>query len=305
MGDLSLKPDQQHPSARAALYFVDEHGLAVYGLNLNAGRWFTSVDVVTFRPSGAKYPSAIVITANLARDLFPEGRALGQMIYFASGNSSRVVGIVERAQTPFGGLSWGDWGEAFLENSIFLPIHEATNGTNYVVRTKPGQLAAMMDAAPAALDKLTRQRYVNPPMTFADTRRHVYQRQHTTAVLLSAISLALVGVTTSGIVGLTMYWVTQRRRYIGMRRALGASRLDILKHYHTENLLIAGTGCVVGVAVGLAANSWLAPRLDITRMSVAYACIGGLIVLALCQLAVLWPALRAASVPPAITSRGM
>ncbi len=305
MSDLNLRPQQPHPSARTAEYFVDEHGLAVYGLNLTAGRWFAADDVVTVHPRETQYPAAIVITRHLAQELFASGPALGQLIYISPTIPSRVVGIVERAQTPFGGLSWGNWGEAFLENSIFEPIHEAANGTNYVVRTKPGQLAAMMGAAPAALNKLTRQRYLNLPMTFADTRRHVYKRQHSAAVLLSAVSAALMGITASGIVGLTLYWVTQRRRYIGLRRALGARRLDILKYYHTENLLIAGAGSVLGVALGLAANTWLTARLEITRMSVAYACIGGLIVLALCQLAVLWPALRAASVPPAIASRGM
>jgi putative ABC transport system permease protein len=90
-----------------------------------------------------------------------------------------------------------------------------------------------------------------------------------------------------------------------MRRALGARRADILRYFHTENLLIAGTGCLLGVAMGLSGNTWLAARLEIQRMTVTYACVGALIVLVLCQLAVLWPALRAASVPPATATRGL
>jgi putative ABC transport system permease protein len=116
----------------------------------------------------------------------------------------------------------------------------------------------------------------------------------------------LVTVTVFGIIGLTQFWVTQRRRYIGMRRALGARRIDILKYFHTENLLISGAGCVLGVALGLAANVWVLTNLyGLARMSPTYIGIGALMVLGLSQIAVLWPALRAAALPPAIASRGL
>ena len=52
-----------------------------------------------------------------------------------------------------------------------------------------------------------------------------------------------------------MYWVGQRRRYIGMRRALGARRIDILRYFQTENLLIAGSGVLLGgILLGLGGN---------------------------------------------------
>jgi len=113
----------------------------------------------------------------------------------------------------------------------------------------------------------------------------------------------LLAVTACGIVGLTMYWVAQRRPQIGVRRALGARRIDVLAYFHTENLLIAGAGAVLGIGLGLAVNVWLATNLALTRVSPAYVCAGALVVLALCQVAVLWPALRAASIPPAVATR--
>ena len=112
-------------------------------------------------------------------------------------------------------------------------------------------------------------------------------------------------MTGFGVVGLTTYWVSQRRRQIGMRRALGARRVDILRYFQTENLLIVAVGSVLGIALGLALNTAMAASMQMTRMSVAYVCIGALIVVGLCQLAVLWPALRAASIPPAIATRGL
>jgi len=112
-------------------------------------------------------------------------------------------------------------------------------------------------------------------------------------------------VTACGVVGLTMYWVTQRRQQIGMRRALGARRLDILAYFHTENLLIAGAGAALGIGLGLAVDVVLARSLELTRLSPAWLGAGAVVILVLCQAAVLWPALRAASVSPAVATRAL
>ena len=121
--------------------------------------------------------------------------------------------------------------------------------------------------------------------------------------MLAVVSGLMLAVTAFGVVGLTAYWVTQRRQQIGMRRALGARKADILRYFHTENLLIVGAGCILGIALGLLINTGLAASMQMTRMSLAYICLGALIVLGLCQAAVLWPALRAASIPPATATR--
>jgi putative ABC transport system permease protein len=91
-----------------------------------------------------------------------------------------------------------------------------------------------------------------------------------------------------------------------MRRALGARRIDIFRLFHTENLLIATAGSVVGIIAGIACNLCLLNKLDgLQRMSSAYICIVAIIVVVLCQLAVLWPALRAAAIPPAQAIRDL
>jgi putative ABC transport system permease protein len=143
-------------------------------------------------------------------------------------------------------------------------------------------------------------------LTFQRARQRTYQSEHSLSVMLGILCGLLLTVTGCGIVGLALFWVAQRRRQIGMRRALGARRRDILGHFLTENLLIAGVGCAMGIVLGLAGNTWLRTKLyEIGPMSPAYICVGALFLLALSQAAVLWPALRAASVPPAIATRGL
>jgi putative ABC transport system permease protein len=98
--------------------------------------------------------------------------------------------------------------------------------------------------------------------------------------------------------------VAQRRRQIGMRRALGAQRTNIIQYFHIENLLIAGVGAALGVALAEIGNLWLADSLEMDRIRLAYLCMGALLVVALSQAAVTWPALRAARLPPAAAIRG-
>lgn len=299
----SLNPQHEHDfAAWTAVYCVDDHGLAAYGLNLIAGRWFTPTEVGEIRTHETEFPPAVVITQNIAKALFPAGNALGQVLYFEHSGSSRIVGIVQRMQRP---TEASDWGNPWAEYSIFVPFQLLNNDLVYVVRTKPGQQAAVMRVAPARLRERTRARVIQDVQTFSETRHQAHLHNRSTVIMLSVLSALLLTVTAFGVVGLTMYWVGQRRRYIGMRRALGARSFDILRYFHTENLLIAGTGCILGVALGLAGNVWLASSIELARMSVAYIFAGALIVLALCQAAVLWPALRASLVPPAIAARGL
>jgi putative ABC transport system permease protein len=243
-----------------------------------------------------------VLTSALAKKLFPKSADLGQVIYMITDQPVHVIGVVDRAQTPWPAQGFGDEG---AEYSTFLPLQFVANQMNYLVRTRPGQLAAVMRAVPDRLYAVTRQRVIDQLMPFSETRTRAYQIQKSESWLLGTVCGLLLAITGLGTVGLTMYWVAQRRRQIGMRRALGARRVDILRYFHTENLLIAGSGALLGVAGGLGANLWMATHMGTARMSWVYIGIGALIVLVLCQLAVLWPAYRAACVPPSLATRGL
>jgi putative ABC transport system permease protein len=297
-GGLSLKPDQKVPTPTAQ-YYVDEHGLAAYGLKLAAGRWFTAGEIGEVRVHDSENPASVIVTAALAHELYPSGNALGQVVYWTPAASSRIVGIVERAQAP-----WAAWTQARAEYSAFLPYRYIDNWVMYVVRSRPGQISGAIRTVDDRLFKLTRQRVVASE-TFAEARDSAYFDPRSTGVLLGVLCAVLLVVTIFGIVGLTMYWVDQRRRYIGMRRALGARRIDILRYFHTENLLIAGSGVLLGIFLGLGGNLWLTSHLAMSRMSVAYICIGAVIVMAISQASVFFPAIRAASISPTEATRAL
>lgn len=104
---------------------------------------------------------------------------------------------------------------------------------------------------------------------------------------------------------MTSFWVSQRTRQIGVRRALGARRIDILRHFQIENLLIAGGGSAVGALFAVGLNAWLMTHVEMARLPTPCVALGVLVMLVLGQAAVLVPARRASRVPPVVATRSV
>ena len=141
--------------------------------------------------------------------------------------------------------------------------------------------------------------------SFSEIRAKAYRADVGMAVLMGVICLILLAVTAAGIVGLTSFWVGQRHRQIGVRRALGARKVDILRYFQVENLLIAGAGVVIGVLLAVGLNLWLMSHYEMTRIPVLYVLTGVLAMLAIGQAAVFVPARRASNVPPVVATRAV
>jgi putative ABC transport system permease protein len=301
---LSLHPDQKSATALAAIYFGDEHAIAGLGLKLVAGRNFNAAEVVDkLGYTDPKNPTGIIVTRVLADKLFPGGNALGQSVYDeARHGTAPIVGIVDQLQVPW--VSAAGWGSKFNDSSIIEPFNFiSTYPYMYIVHAQPGQIAVVMQAAPKKLFDISRERVIQKTQTLNTARLEVYKDDKGLVVILGVVCVALLAVTAFGIVGLTSYWVAQRRRQIGIRRALGATRNAIVQYFQTENLLIAGAGAAVGVALAVSLNLWMVNAFAMQRLHTGYALIGAIVVMILGQAAVLWPALKAASIPPALATR--
>jgi len=301
---LSLHPDQKNATALASIYFGDEHAIAALGLKLIAGRNFNSDEVVDkVGYTDLKPPAALIITRALADKLFPDGNAVGQNVYEESLKGSvPIVGVVDRLQVPWVGA--GGWGSKFNDNSLIAPFHFLSSyPTYYMVHTQPGQAAAVTQAAQKKLFDISRSRVIQRTLTLTAAREEAYKDDKGLVVILAVVCAALLAVTSFGIVGLTSYWVAQRRRQIGIRRALGATRNAIIQYFQTENLLIAGAGAAIGVAMAVSLNLWMVNSFAMERLHTSYTFIGAIVVLLLGQVAVLWPALKAAAIPPALATR--
>jgi len=299
---VQLTPEQKVPSALTAGYFGDEHALGTLGLKLIAGRNFTAEEIATRTPTKIGNIDGVIITKALADKLFPGGDALGKSLFMESDTKSvRVIGIVERLQTPFYGIT--GVASTYAEYSTIAPYRPVDDYPNYMVRVRPGQRDRVVKAAESALLKLNGERILHMK-SMSDVRAEAYRGDHGLVVLLTGVCIALLVITAFGIIGLTSYWVSQRRRQIGIRRALGATRRAILRYFQTENLMIAAAGAAGGVALAIALNLWMVRSFEVARMDSSRALLGALVMLVLGQIAVLYPALRAASIPPALATRG-
>lgn len=298
-----LAPEQKEPTALTALYLVDEHGLNAMGLKLIAGRNFNA-DEVTDKVgyTDLNPPAAVIITKALADKAFPGKSAVGEAIYSEFFKKRvPIVGVVDRLQVPWTQAT--GWGSKFNYNSTLMPFRFVAPYIHYIVRAQPGQITQVQKAAEKKLIDLSRARVIEKNWTLTEARADAYQDDRGLVVILSVVCAALVAVTAFGIVGLTSYWVAQRRRQIGIRRALGATRQAIVRYFQTENFLIAAAGSLIGVGLAIALNLWMVSTFEMERLHAGYAYIGALLVLLLGQLAVLWPAMKAASVPPALATR--
>jgi putative ABC transport system permease protein len=298
---VNLTPDQKTPTAFAAHYMGDEHALHTLGLELIAGRNFSADEITNRTDNDAPRASGYIVTKALAAKLFPNGDVLGKPIFVETNNPVPIIGIVDRLQGPFT-VATGLF-STFAENSVLSPYRLIGESSVYMVRAQPGQRDAVMKSAEAKLFALDENRILKF-RSMQEVRADAYRGEHGLIVLLSAICIALLIVTAFGIIGLTSYWVAQRRQQIGIRRALGATRQAIVRYFQTENFMIAAAGAAAGIAFAIALNLWMVRSFEMVRMDNTRAIGGAIVILLLGQFAVLWPALRAASIPPALATRG-
>nr|WP_213948760.1 FtsX-like permease family protein [Luteibacter sp. dw_328] len=294
-------PDSKKEGVHTALYFGDEHTLKTLGVRLIAGRNFSPSEVVTVQPQQSPGAPQVIITKVLADKIFPDGNALGKVIYLAKGKPSTIIGIVEKLTVP-----WIEWDT--MDNVTIMPVLFNSGYQHFLIRTKPGQQDAVFKDAPKALYAANRMRVLPEKYgvrTFEMVRARAYQADRGMAILMSVVCGVLLAITAAGIVGLSSFWVGQRRKQIGVRRALGARRSDILSYFMTENFLIALVGVIVGVILAVGLSQWMFTHFEMKRLSLTYVGIGVVALLALGQAAVFAPALRASRVSPVEATRSV
>jgi ABC-type lipoprotein release transport system permease subunit len=150
-----------------------------------------------------------------------------------------------------------------------------------------------------------RSRIVDIVRSYEEQKKRTYSGDIAMVKLLSAVITVLTGVTGLGTVGLAWFSVTQRRKQIGTRRALGATRWDIVRYFMVENWLITSTGLAIGLAGSVGLNWFLDTQYSVGRVPLWYLPVGMLALWVLGQLAVLLPARRAANIPPALATRSV
>jgi putative ABC transport system permease protein len=292
----SISADDKDPDEPGNYYEIDEQGLDALGVKLVAGRAFTP-EIIKYAtgPSSEMVPE-VIMTRAMAKKLFDTDDVVGKRVYDNLGQSATIVGVIDQMLG-----AWVDWDK--LPQVVFHPVVAEGPLARYVVRTRPGQRAAVMKEIETKLGESNRTRVISWVREHDYYITRSYKADTRMAVLLGSLIALLVSMTALGIVGLASFTVNARVKQIGTRRAVGARRIDILRYFMVENWLLTTVGVVLGAILSFAFSYWLSNAFELPKLSPTYVAIGILGMWLVGQLAVLVPAQRAASVPPAVATR--
>jgi putative ABC transport system permease protein len=276
-----------------------EEGLDAMGIQLSRGRNFYPEEVSYILPTSENItPPSVLITQDLADALFGEEDALGKPVYWGDMEASTVVGIIGHMHG-----SWVTWDK--LTNVVIQPGKPAFTTNKYIIRVEPGMRDELLPVIEQKLGESNRQRVVKRVRTLEEMAARSYQQDRGTAIILSIVICLLIGLTALVIVGLSSFHVTQRTKQIGTRRALGARRIDIIRQFMLENWLVTTAGALLGALLTVALAYWLEVSFELPRLDWRLLPAGIVTLWLMSSLAVIEPARRAASVPPAVATRSI
>lgn len=300
-----LKPDASvadQKSRNVSLYFLGKGGEQALGLRLLEGRFFNDGEYADSKFGTAPLPEthAVIITHSLAEKFWPGQSALGKTLY-AMPHYYTVVGVVADVLRPFIRNSGGPT----AYDSTYYPMSAAGSKgalSYYVLRSAPGGRDRVVREAEQKLAELN-PGAVAHGQGYSAIRDAYFADMSSMAWMLVLVCVVMLAVTAFGIVGLTSFWVGQRRRQIGIRRAVGASRGHILQYFQTENFLLSAAGVLIGMLLAFGINLYLMRSYEMARMPWYYLPGGAFALWLLGQVSVFGPARRASNVPPVVATR--
>jgi putative ABC transport system permease protein len=288
--------------SRPQLEGVSANYLMVTNLSLREGRFITETDDLHRR-------NVMVLGTNVAEALFgPFGRPLGAQVEFA-GRGFTVIGVLDKRKGGF-------MGENEDDNVVMMPYRTAralaprsSEWMLLIIRARSGLLPTALDQAEEILRRQRRVRANQRSDFDLSTADRIIQQFDgiTAAIGLIAIAISSVSLLVGGIgvMNIMLVSVTERTQEIGVRKAIGARRGDIVRQFLFEAMALTLTGGVIGVLLAVAVSGllrWLLP--DLPAQIPAWAVISGLLVSIGVGLGFgVWPAKRAAALDPVVALR--
>jgi putative ABC transport system permease protein len=288
-----VAPDDSVPGNT---YDIDEQGVAALGVTLASGRPFETQEILPPPDTFESAPQAIVTTA-FAKSMFPDDPIpLGKTFYDGLSRPITIVGIIEHMHG-----AWVSWDK--LDHVVLFPRIKRGPVAIYVVRVEPGRRDAVMRDIEAKLGDSNPSRLLRWVRPFDYFINQSYLDDRNMAIFLVSITAALLAITALGIFGLATFNVSTRIRQIGTRRAVGARRLDIVRHFLVENWMVTSAGIVAGCGLALAIGYWLSNKYELPRLDLYYL-VGGVAAVWILGLLAAWqPARRASAISPAVATR--
>ena len=290
-------------TARVPGYESDTINLSGYSSNMAdisprdfaSGRYFTPEE----EQRGAH---VAMIGSNLAESLFPNGHAVDHTMMM-DGAEYAIIGVYAKAKGGF-------FGENGMDNAVVIPLKTAQirypqiDRYMIIAQALPGKRQAAYEEVEGTMRRLRRLATKEPDDFSISTPDQIIQQFDSITGLIGLIAIAISGlgllVGGIGVMNIMLVSVTERTREIGVRKALGARRRDIVGQFLVEAMTLTGAGGVLGIVIAVLITMLvgvLVPSLPATVP--AWALITGFTVsVAVGVFFGVWPAVKASRLDP-------
>jgi predicted permease len=241
------KPASQNEMNWAIKYVVEPDYLKIMQTPLKRGRFFTQQD-------NERAPAVVVIDETLAKKYFGNDDPIGRRIHFQGDEeATEIVGVVGHVN------QWGLASDAQnLQAQVYLPCMQmpdsyaalASYGTSAMVRfagTSPG----IIDSIRNTSRQMNSEQVVYGEQTMEEIVSESISDRKFSMILLGSFAVLALLLSSVGIFGVISYLVGQRTHEIGIRIALGAQRIDVLRLVLGGGAKLALTGIAIGIVAAL------------------------------------------------------
>jgi putative ABC transport system permease protein len=214
-----------------------------------AGRYFTPEE-------NDRLAHVAMIGSNLSDALFPDGRPLGRT-FTADGAEYTVIGVMAKAKGGF-------FGENGMDNQMLIPYKLATarypqlDRFHITAKAKKGRRKEAFDEVEAIMRRIRHLKRDQPDDFSITTPDQIIEQFDKITGIIVAVSIAIsaLGLLVGGIgvMNIMLVSVTERTREIGVRKALGARRRDIVGQFLAEAAALTGVGGVLGILIAIGAT---------------------------------------------------
>jgi putative ABC transport system permease protein len=216
----------------------------------------------------------------------------------------RVIGVLEKAKNPFGGGSLPVDSLIYIPYSVMRATYPMQEDHVVALGARPGQLDMLIDEARDLLRRRRQVPYDKPDSFVIDTPTGIIDSFNKILLALSLIVIPIVGVAllvgSIGVMNIMLVSVTERTKEIGVRRAIGARRADIIWQFLLEASTLTGIGGLIGIVIGFLLSfllNVLLPNLP-SRVPLIWVVIGFSVSVAIGLIAGIYPAFKASRLDP-------
>lgn len=255
--------------------------------------------------------SVVVLGHAVAEELFPWIDPLQQTIKI-DGRKFRVIGVLEEKKSAFGGS---------FDNYMIIPITKfkhiygmrdnrgGERSVNITVRAKSPDL--LQDAIAETRAVMRMERGLKPQQEddftiFTNDSNIKTFNEMTAGIKVGAFVIGIVALIVAGIgiMNIMFVSVTERTREIGIRKALGAKRKNILMQFLLEAVILSNIGGVIGVAVGFGLGNIVSMLTDFAgNVPLEWAIVGVIFCTTVGITFGFWPAFKASKLDPIVALR--